>query len=215
MQLSASPFPVTATIHMEKQHSKNISSNKYTVADSRSEQCSLPPLHPLLQSSSFARKKNMARLNMSELVDYDRKCCLIFCFSATHITNCLAAIHSFTLSVNSYSVKLDEAVQVTKVLLRFSAHNAWLENLRVSRANCTRARRGLGPPKDLLNFGQVKFTCLLGVRVFIITMSPQVTGECALLTQKPALHLLHCCAAEQVRTAPREGCAAPLIKTWL
>lgn len=133
-----------------------------------------------------------------------------------HITNCLAAIHSFTLSVNSYSVKLDEAVQVTKVLLRFSAHNSPVgksENLK-GKLHVGKERL-VGPLKDLLSFGQVKFTCLLGARVFIITMSPQVTGESALLTQKPALHLLHRCVAEQVRTAPREGSAASLVKPWL
>lgn len=173
MQLSASPFPVTATILMEKQHSKNVSSNKYTAADSRSEQCSLPPLHPLLQRSSFTRKKNMVRLNMSELVDYDRKCCLIFCFSATHITNCLAAIHSFTLSVNSYSAKLDGAVPVTKLLLRFSAHNRPVGKPESLKGKLHTARERLvGPPKSLLSFGQVKFTCLLGACVFMITMSP-------------------------------------------
>lgn len=169
MQLSASPSPVTATTHMEKQHSKNISANKYTVAHSRSEQCSLAPLHPLLLRSSLARKKNMARLNTSELVDYDRKCCLIFCFSATHITNCLAAIHSFTLSVNSYSVKLDGAVQVTKVLLRFSAHNCPVGKSESLKGKLHPGKeRLLGPLKDLLSFGQVKFTCLLGACVFII-----------------------------------------------
>lgn len=174
MQLSAFPFPVTATTHSHgKQDSKNKSSNKYIAADSRSEQRSLPPLHPLLQHSSFTRKKNMARLNMSELVDYDRKCCLIFCFSATHITNCLAAIHSFTLSVNSYSVKLDGAVQVTKVLLRFSAHNCPAGKLESLKGKLHTGRERLvDPPKDLLCFGQVKFTCLLGACVFIIAMPP-------------------------------------------
>lgn len=173
MQLSAFPFPVTVTTHMGKQHSKNRSSNKYTAADSRSEQCSLPPPHLLLQHLSFTRKKNMARLNMSELVDYDRKCCLIFCFSATHITNCLAAIHSFTLSVNSYSAKLDGAVQVTRALLRFSAPNCPVGKLESLKGKLHAGRERLvGPPKELLSFGQVKFTCLLGACVFIIAMSP-------------------------------------------
>lgn len=173
MQLSASPFPVIATTHMEKQHLKNISSDKYTDADSRSEQCSLPPLHPLLLRSSFTRKKNIARLNTSELVDYDRKCCLIFCFSATHITNCLAAIHSFTLPVNSYSVKLDGAVQVTKVFLRFSAHNCPVGKSESLKGKLhTGEERLVGPLKDPLSFGQVKFACLLGACVFIITMLP-------------------------------------------
>lgn len=118
-------------------------------------------------------KKNMARLNMSELVDYDRKCCLIFCFSATHITNCLAAIHSFTLSVNSYSAKLDEAVQATKALLRFSAPSCPVGKLESFKGKWHTGRERLvGPPKDLLSFGQVKFTCLLGACVFIISMSP-------------------------------------------
>lgn len=57
------------------------------------------------------------------LVDYDRKCCLIFCFTATHITNCLAAIQSFTLPVNNYSVKSDGPVQATKVSLGFAEQN--------------------------------------------------------------------------------------------
>lgn len=35
-------------------------------------------------------------------------------------------------------------------------------------------------------------------------------------TQKPVLHLLdRCVVEEQVRTAPREGCAAPLVNPWL
>lgn len=43
-----------------------------------------------------------------------------------------------------------------------------------------------------------------------------MTAASALLTRKPALHLLdHCVVEEQVRTAQREGCVAPLVKPWL
>lgn len=100
---------------------------------------------------------------MPEFVVYDRKCRLIFCFTATHITNCLAAIHSFTLSVNNYSVKSDGTVQVTRVSLGFSAQSCQAGKL-VSLKSKLHAggERLVGPPKGLLSFGQVKFVSLLG-----------------------------------------------------
>ena len=115
----------------------------------------------------------MARLHMPEFVDYDRKCRLIFCFTATHITNCLAAIHSFTLSVNNYSVKSDGTVQVTKASLGFSAHSCQAgKSLSLKGKLHAGGERLIGPPKGQLSFGQVKFVCLLGEHASLLLLCP-------------------------------------------
>lgn len=110
---------------------------------------------------------------MPEFVDYDRKCRLISCFTATHITNCLAAIHSCTLSVNNYSVKSDGTVQVTKASLGFSAHNCQAGKSVSLKGKLHAGRERLvGPPKGQLSFGPVKFVCLLGVRASLLLLRP-------------------------------------------
>lgn len=110
---------------------------------------------------------------MPELVDYDRKCCLIFCFTATHITNCLAAIHSFTLSVNNYSVQSDGTVRVSKVSLGLAAHNCQAgKSTSLKGKFHTAGERLVGPPKGLLSFSQAQFVCLLGAYASLLLLCP-------------------------------------------
>ena len=106
---------------------------------------------------------------MPEFADYDRKCCLIFCFTAIHITNCLAAIHSFTRSVNNYSVKSDGTLEVTKASLWFSARSCQA-GIPASLKGKPRAgrERPVEPPKGRLGSAQVKFVCLLGARTSLL-----------------------------------------------
>lgn len=53
------PLSVAASAHVAKQHSeKNISLGKHIAANSRSEECSQPPLCPLSQSTSCTRKNH-------------------------------------------------------------------------------------------------------------------------------------------------------------
>lgn len=211
-------FPVIATAHMEKQHSRKnlISINIQLQIQGQNSVLSHLPI--LSHKFLHALGKNTASLHMPELIDYDRKCRLIFCFTATHITNCLAAIHSFTRSVNNYSVKSDGTVQVTKVSRGFFCTHRNCQagkSMHLKGKLHTGGERLVGPPKGLLSPGKVRSVCSLGACVFIIIMSPQVTSASVLPTHKPSLYLLDFCAVEQVRTAPRAGCAAPLIKPWL
>lgn len=78
-----------------------------------------------------------------------------------------------TLSVNNYSVQSDGTEQVTKVSLRFSAHNCQARKMASLKGKLhTGGQRLVGPPKVLLSFGQVKFACLLSAHAFIIVMFP-------------------------------------------